>query len=144
MSGLFDVGPYFNVFSQNIIKGVIPSAQFKGATIQQHRHSLLLVAFFQDFADMFDSTNAVWGYLGEQKCDLRRTMQYKLLITCGTFIRVNKKTKQQVVWVEETRSVQLNSFQKEELIEAIGADPAVAENSNLMAVAIEFRLKPLI
>lgn len=30
MSGLFDVGPYFNVYSQNIIKGVIPSAQFKG------------------------------------------------------------------------------------------------------------------
>ena len=30
MSGLFDVGPYFNVYSQNIIKGIIPSAQFKG------------------------------------------------------------------------------------------------------------------
>ena len=29
MSGLFDVGPYFNAYSQNIIKGVIPSAQFK-------------------------------------------------------------------------------------------------------------------
>ena len=26
MSGLFDVGPYFNMYSQNIIKGVIPSA----------------------------------------------------------------------------------------------------------------------
>lgn len=26
MSGLFDVGPYFNMFSQNIIKGVVPSA----------------------------------------------------------------------------------------------------------------------
>ena len=30
MSGLFDVGPYFNMYSQNIIKGVIPSAQLKG------------------------------------------------------------------------------------------------------------------
>ena len=29
MSGLFDVGPYFNAYSQNMIKGVIPSAQFK-------------------------------------------------------------------------------------------------------------------
>ena len=25
-SGLFDVGPYFNAYSQNMIKGVIPSA----------------------------------------------------------------------------------------------------------------------
>ena len=31
MSGLFDVGPYFNVYSQNIIKGIIPSGQFKGS-----------------------------------------------------------------------------------------------------------------
>ena len=30
MSGLFDVGPYFNMYSQEIIKGVVPSAQFKG------------------------------------------------------------------------------------------------------------------
>ena len=83
-------------------------------------------------------------FVGDGKCDLRQTLQYKLLITCGTFVKVNKKTKQQVVWVEETRSVQLNSFQKEELLEVIGANPAVAENSNLMTVAIEFRLKPRI
>ena len=54
---------------------------------------MLLVAFFQDFADLFDSTNAVQEYLGDAKCDLRRTMQFKLLITCGTFVKVNKKTK---------------------------------------------------
>ena len=48
-----------------------------------------------------------------------------------------------MVWVEETRSVQLNSIQKEELLEVMGANPDVAENSNLMTVAIEFRLKPL-
>ena len=49
-----------------------------------------------------------------------------------------------MVWVEDTRSVQLNSFQKEELLEVMGANPDVAENSNLMTVAIEFRLKPLL
>ena len=55
---------------------------------------MLLVAFFEDFADMFDSTNAVLDYHSDGKCDLRRTMQYKILITCGTFVKVNKKTKQ--------------------------------------------------
>ena len=49
-----------------------------------------------------------------------------------------------MVWVEETRSVKLTSIQKEELLEVIDSNPAVAENSNLMTVAIEFRLKPLI
>lgn len=38
-------------------------------------------------------------------CDLTQTLQYKLLITCGTFVKTNLKTKKQVVWVEETRSV---------------------------------------
>ena len=49
-----------------------------------------------------------------------------------------------MVWVEETRSVKLTTIQKEELLEVMDSNQAVAENSNLMTVAIEFRLKPLI
>lgn len=58
MSSLFDVGPYFNNYSQNIIKGVIPSAQFKHVG-RDYRHAILLVAFVPDFASIFDSTNAI-------------------------------------------------------------------------------------
>ena len=70
-------------------------------------------------------------------------MQYKLLITCGTFVKVNKKTRDQVVWVEETRSVELTQDEKRELAEVMD-EPSIAENPNLMAIAIEFRLKPLL
>ena len=70
-------------------------------------------------------------------------MQYKLLITCGTFVKVNKKTRDQVVWVEETRSVELTQDEKRELAEIMD-EPSIAENPNLMAIAIEFRLKPLL
>ena len=55
-SDLFDVGPYFNDYSHNIIKGVVPSAQFKGQA-QDYAHSILLVAFVPDFAGIFDSMN---------------------------------------------------------------------------------------
>ena len=70
-------------------------------------------------------------------------MQYKLLITCGTFVKVNKKTRDQVVWVEETRSVELTQDEKRELAEIMD-EPSIAENPNLMAIAIEFRLNPLL
>ena len=63
---------------------------------------------------------------------------------CGTFVKVNKKTREQVVWIEETRSVQLQQEEKMQLVEAVDGDSAIAENPNLMAIAIEFRLKPLI
>ena len=59
-------------------------------------------------------------------------------------MKVNKKTKQQVVWVEETRSVELRTEQKLELCATMGADDSIAENPELMAIAIEFRLKPLV
>ena len=49
-----------------------------------------------------------------------------------------------MVWVEETRSVQLQQEEKMQLVEAVDGDSAIAENPNLMAIAIEFRLKPLI
>ncbi len=49
-----------------------------------------------------------------------------------------------MVWVEETRSVQLQDFEKIELLDALGADQEVAENPDLMAIAIEFRLKALV
>jgi len=67
----------------------------------------LLVAFVNGFEGIFDSTNAVLDHQQDGACDLRNTLQYKMLITCGTFVKVNKKTKQQVVWVEETRSIEL-------------------------------------
>ena len=67
-----------------------------------------------------------------------------MLITCGTFVKTNKKTRTQVVWVEETRSVLLKDDEKTELIDTMGFDEQVAENPDLMAIAIEFRLKPLI
>ena len=143
MSGLFDVGPYFNMYSQNIIKGVIPSAQFKNRE-QNYRHTILLTAFVPDFAGIFDSTNAILDHEEENAVDLRGTIQYKLLIICGTFVKVNKKTREQVVWVEETRSVLLQPTEKQQLVETMGAAPDIAENPNLMAIAIEFRLKPLI
>ena len=57
-------------------------------------------------------------------------------------MKVNKKTKQQVVWIDESRSTELSAEQKQELCAAMGADQSIAENENMMAVAIEFRLKP--
>ena len=61
MSGLFDVGPYFNMYAHNIIKGVIPSAQLKGKQ-QDYRHSIVLLAFVPNFAGIFDSTNAIHNH----------------------------------------------------------------------------------
>ena len=143
MPQLFDVGPHFNDYAQNIIKGVIPAAQYKREE-QDFSHSILLLVFVEDFAAIFDSTNAILAHEGQGAVDLTQTLQYKLLITCGTFVKVNKKTKSQVVWVEETRSVMLNAEQKQQLVQVVGEEnPAVAEDPNLMAIAIEFRLKGL-
>ena len=111
MAGLFDIGPYFNIYSENIIKGVIPSAQFKRQE-QTYKDVCLLVVFVNGFEGIFDSTDAVLEHNqleGEDPCDLRNTLQYKLLTICGTFVKVNKKTQTQVVWVEETRSVELSA-----------------------------------
>ena len=106
MPGLFDVGAYFNQYSQNIIKGVVPSAQFKQVE-QSYKNVVLLVAFAKDFDDLFDSSDKILTYDGDGVCDLKDTLQYKLLITCGTLVKVNKKTRQQVAWIQETRSVLL-------------------------------------
>ena len=73
MSGLFDVGPYFNMYSQNIIKGVVPSAQFKNSQ-QNYRHTILLLAFVPDFAGIFDSTNAIADHEEEGAVDLKNTL----------------------------------------------------------------------
>ena len=75
-------------------------------------HSILLLAYVPDFAGLFDLTNAMLEYQGDEPCDLRDTLQYKMLILCGTFVKVNKKTKTQVVWVEDTRSVLLSQDEK--------------------------------
>lgn len=110
----FDVGPYFNDYARNMIKGVVPCAQFKGQT-QDYMHTCLLVAFVEGNDGLFDSTRAMMEHDSSMPCDLSSTLQYKLLITCGTFVKTNKKTKKQVVWVEETRSVELDLSQKQEI-----------------------------
>ena len=143
MPHLFDVGPYFNTYASNIIKGVVPSAQFKRKKMD-YKDSLLLVAFVRDFDAIFDSTNAVLDHEGIGPVDLRNTLQYKLLITCGSFIKVNKRLKQQKVWIEDTRSVILDADQKNEFCYILEADEEVADDGNLMAIAIEFRLKSLV
>ena len=49
-----------------------------------------------------------------------------------------------MVWVEQTRSCQLSTEEKLQLCEVVDASPELAENPDTMAIAIEFRLKPLI
>ena len=78
-------------------------------------HTCLLVAFVDGNDGLFDSTRAMMEHDSSMPCDLSSTLQYKLLITCGTFVKTNKKTKKQVVWVEETRSVELDLSQKQEI-----------------------------
>ena len=59
-------------------------------------------------------------------------------------MKVNKKLKKQMVWVEDTRSVMLREDQKSQLCYLMDASQEVAEDGNLMAIAIEFRLKALV
>ena len=54
----------------------------------------MLLVFVQDFDAIFDSTNAVLDHEGVGPADLRHTLQYKLLITCGSLVKVNQKLKQ--------------------------------------------------
>ena len=92
MPGLFDVGPYFNAYAQNIIKGVVPAAQFK-RTPMEYANTVMLIAFVADFDALFDSTTAVLDHETHGPADLRNTLQYKLLITCGNLVNVNKRLK---------------------------------------------------
>ena len=73
MPSLFDVGPYFNANAGNIIKGVIPSAQFKRKSVD-YNDTLMLLVFVQDFDAIFDSTNAVLDHEGVGPADLRHTL----------------------------------------------------------------------
>ena len=73
MPALFDVGPYFNAYAQNIIKGVVPSAQFK-RTPMEYSNNVLLVAFVADFDALFDSTTAVLDHQTHGPADLRSTL----------------------------------------------------------------------
>ena len=41
---------------------------------------------------------------------------YKVLCICSNFIKVNKKTKKQVAWIEETRSLDLMDDEKAALV----------------------------
>ena len=49
-----------------------------------------------------------------------------------------------MVWVEETRSVMLRMDQKSDLCHLLDASQEVADDPNLMAIGIEFRLKALV
>ena len=61
----------------------------------QSSKSLLLVAFVANFEDIFDSTIAFEEFKGELDiCDLSRTLQFKMLITCGNFIHTKVRSKQ--------------------------------------------------
>lgn len=58
-----------------------------------YNDTILLVVFVQNFNAIFDSSDAVLDHEGAGPVDLRNTMQYKLLITCGTLLKFNKKVK---------------------------------------------------
>ena len=107
----FDVGTYFNSYARNIILGAVPSGSLKSDQ-EAFTESVLLLAFVRDFKAIFDSTNAILAHRGQEEfVDLSDTLQYKLLITCGTFLKVNKQQQppQESNWIKETRSVKLDS-----------------------------------
>lgn len=56
----------------------------------------------------------------------------------GTFIKANEN-KKQLVWIEETRSMQLNAEDKVQLLTNLGADQNKSPKL-LYAYAIEFRI----
>ena len=49
-----------------------------------------------------------------------------------------------MAWIEDTRAVFIEQDEKRELLQVMGGGKRVAEDPNMMAIAIEFRLKPLI
>lgn len=134
------------------MKGVLPTKQFMNDDNMTYRQNLLLVFFVNDFDALYDSANVInrSKKTGQTSYDLRQTMQYKVLAMCSNLIKINKKTKKQVAWIEETRSIELEQEEKQNLVDLIGSSQhsshvdGVAENPNLMAVAIEFRMKPLV
>ena len=57
---LFNLGPYFNQYASQIMKGVMPTKQFKANDSEQiYRQSLLLTYFVKDFNALFDSVNLI-------------------------------------------------------------------------------------
>ena len=139
----FTVGPYFNGYARNIIFGAVPSGSYK-CEKDGFCDSLLLLAFVRDFAAIFDSTNAIIAHRGQEAVDLTQTLQYKLLIVCGTFLKLKNQHEElrETNWIKETRSVKLDAMQKRQLVQAMVKGFVVAEDPNLMVIAIEFRLKP--
>ena len=49
---------------------MIPSGQYKHEG-REYAHEMLLVAFVEDFAALFDSTNAIAKHMTDGPCDLR-------------------------------------------------------------------------
>ena len=49
-----------------------------------------------------------------------------------------------MAWIEDTRAVFIEQDEKRELLQVMDGGKRVAEDPNMMAIAIEFRLKPLI
>ena len=58
----------------------------------EYGDSVMLIAFVADFDALFDSTTAVLDHENPGPADLKNTLQYKLLITCGNLLRVSKAT----------------------------------------------------
>ena len=101
----------------------------------------------QDFNAIFDSINAITTPEREnQEDDLTKTIQFKLLTICGNLVKINKKSVKQVAWVRYTRSVEISTQQKAQLAKLMSDENHrnIAEDPNLMTIAIEFRLKPLV
>ena len=114
----FNLGTYFEQYGPQIIKGVLPTRQFMNDSSMKYAQSLLLVVFVADFNDIFDSQNIIdlAKVAKLPNSDLRRTLLYKVLAFSSNLVKVNKKTKKQVAWIEETRSINLEANEKQDLV----------------------------
>lgn len=69
----FNLGQYFNQFASKIHKGPLPTRQFVNQgihTAPSYKHSLLLVAFVADEAEIADSVMALEEQSGRGVADL--------------------------------------------------------------------------
>lgn len=127
MTDKFNIGQYFNQYASKMIPGPLPTGQFKDLTEKPaYKQAVLLLAFVRDEADLHDSSLAFDEQSYQGVVDLTDTLQYKLLVVAGQLVKVNKKLKKQMVWVEDTRSVMLREDQKSQLCYLMDASQEVA------------------
>ena len=98
------------------------------------------MCFVEDFDAVFDSEISCRA--GET--DLSRTLFFKLLTVCGTFLSFNEGKNKQVCWIEETRSVSLTVEEKQQLLGSFAEPSTVTgDDARTMAIGIHFRMKGL-